>query len=236
MKFNALLFLNSFIFVSLGSQAQSDTLITLEGDTSYVKVTRYSDNNIAYQFRSAEDVTFETDLDDYLSVDFANPDLPDYEAPRHWSKSSSLSIRFSIDEIITSDDVYILAGGNLVAESMFSRNWGYQFSFGAGTMFGSLPYEDLRYIEVSLAGIYRIQEPGTGWSGQFAGGIIYRGTGFDSDLNNNPAREDMLGLRFTPGVFYTTKWGLEVGVETPVTFYNNNSLGIGIQPRIGFRF
>ncbi|NVK04000.1 MAG: hypothetical protein HWD92_04225 [Flavobacteriia bacterium] len=236
MKFKALLFLNSFIFVSLGSQAQSDTLITLEGDTSYVKITRYSDNNIAYQFRTAEDVTFENDLDDYLSVDFANPDLPDYEAPRHWAKSSSLSLSFGIDEIITTDDVFILAGVNLVGESMLSRHWGYQFSFGGGTMFGSLPYEDLRYIQASLSAIYRIQEPGSGWSAQLAGGLIYRGTGFDSELSSNPAREDLLGLRFTPGIFFTTKGGFEIGLETPVTFYNNNSLGIGIQPRIGFRF
>lgn len=235
MKFNALLFLNSFIFVSLGSQAQSDTLITLEGDTSYVKITKYSDNNIAYQFRSAEDVTFENDLDDYLSVDFANPDLPDYEAPRHWQRSSSLSLRFGIDEMIRTDDVQFLIGGELVGESMFTRNWGYQFSLGGGTMIDNVRY-DQAYIQVSLSGIYRFQDEDSGWSGQFAGGIIYRGLGYDSDLSSGPTTENLLGVRFTSGIFYTTKGGLEIGLETPVTFYNNNSLGIGIQPRIGFRF
>lgn len=237
MKFKALLFLNSFIFVSMGSQAQNDTLITLEGDTSYVKITKYSDHNIAYQFRDAEDVTFESNLDEYLNVDFANPELPDYEAPRHWAKSNSLSVRFGLDEMIRTDEFHVMVGGELVAESMITRNWGYQLSFGGGTMVSStnLRY-DQAYFQLSLSGIYRVQDPGSGWSAQIAGGIIYRGMGYDSDLNNGPVTENLLGLRFTPGVFYTTKGGFEIGIETPVTFYNNNSLGIGIQPRIGFRF
>lgn len=239
MKKYASLLFSSLFFANVGqAQPYTDTLISMEHDTSYAQVSHYSENDITFTLRDVPEIQITRGMSNYRSIGFGNPSMMDYSAPNYWLKDEGIFVSSGIDELFVGNVAHVFWSNNLVLEDMVTRNWGYQIYVGGGPIL--MPSSEVvrtsSFGQFGMNVLYRYSKPGSRWSYQLAGGVMYRRTIEVYGSSLRPAIPDTWMIRFTPGVFYTFDNGIEMGIETPVGMSFEGQYSIGLMPRIGIRF
>lgn len=234
MKRNAFFFTLALLASSLWTWGQSDTLITLEGDTSLVEITSYGTDEIKYIFPEAPRLTLGKKKSLYSHVLFANPQLEDYQASSFWKKEDVVFLRVGAEALFDADYGRNIWTAQLVTETMLTPNVGLQYQFGIGGNTQVLATE-MRLLQIGVGAFYRIQQKNSNWSAQLTGGLLWRGinpnyNAFTSQFNTK------LGVHTSLGMIYTSPGGFEIGIDAPITFFLDGSMSLGVQPRIGVRF
>lgn len=207
------------------STAQSqDTIITLEGDTSLVKVISISDNEVSYELPSSRGVTITKSLSTIESVGFSDSNMDDYLAPNNTLMNESFYIysgyfqnsRFKITNPV-------LGFG---ADWYFYKGFGIDLDWGIGL--NDQP-ETLSLIQFGIRAKYRINSATNNWFTTQSIGVR------TFQLNRSGDPSDLI-YEFTTAVGYTFNSGIELTLAIPLGVNKYTFLNVAPQLRIGFRF
>lgn len=225
------------VAVSVCAYAQTDTLITMEGDTISASISKSSDWGITYTRTDAPEISFTESKSKFAEIQFGNSVLKDYEAPRHWMKNEALMITGGISEVFTASTVDIYSFVNFSGETMFGRSLGIQVVAGWGTNLTSIDFYELAgyafAFQFSANGIYRYSLPGSNWSYSVTPGLNFRQYNY---TDTRVTDVSTIGFGLGIGGQYISSGGFVIGYDLPLNYWQNNTFGIGINLGIGYRF
>ncbi|NVK28054.1 MAG: hypothetical protein HWE14_08420 [Flavobacteriia bacterium] len=219
------------------SFAQSDLLITMEGDTIPAKISRSSDWGITYTRLDASDITFTDSKSKFAEIQFGNEALEDYKAPRHWMKNEGFMFTAGISEVFRPQSVDVYSFVNFSGETMFTRSLGLQIVAGWGTNLTSIDkieeVMDAFAFQFSTNAIYRYSLPGSKWSYSLAPGLNFRQYNYtDSGISDVSTFGFGLGI----GTQFISSSGFVFGYDLPINYWQNNTFGVGLNIGLGYRF
>lgn len=227
----------SAMFFSFFGMAQTyqDTLINLEGKTTVVQILEFAPDHVSYRLESSPEVTFIVGRSTLKYVGFANPEVEDWEAPRNLIRNESFYILGGVRTQDMSEGSFAFATMGIGADFFWSENWGFslQTAFGPSLMVNSNTNFADNYMNFGISAIWRSYAPGGRWSSQLELGLFSNTIGMASF---SEPYISTLNVRFTPSIYYTTKFGLEIGLSMPVDLNGRDAPSFEPQIRIGYRF
>lgn len=209
------------------SHGQShDTIITLDGDTSLVKVIAISPKDVSYEIPSSPGVVVTKSISTIESVGFADSNMEDYLAPNHTLMNESFYIYGGLFANTRYEFTTPTIGFG--ADWYFYKGFGMDLDFGFGI---NDETQSINHLQFGLRLKYRLNGTRTNWFTTQSLGI--RSLSLENQYNAN--NTDLI-YEFTTSIGYTFNSGIEVALDLPVGVNKSTYLSTSPQLRLGFRF